>query len=66
MPMQPPGMTPGGPTDPTKGGGLLSTLSTAFAQGLMKKKKKGQTATDVSQDLTQAAMNPQKTPGGIR
>lgn len=59
-------MQPTGTTDPTKGGGLLSQLSTAMAQGLQKKRKKrGGTATDmgVSQDLTQAAMNPNKGPG---
>jgi len=54
--------------------GALSMLSTAMAQGLQRGRRRrrgprgrgGQGISDVSQDLTQAAMNPQRGPGGIR
>lgn len=52
--------------DPTKGVGLLSQLSSAFAQGLRKKRqKKTDGGQGGSQDLAQAAMNPTKPPGGM-
>ena len=55
-----------GPSRPRGRGAALSMLSTAMATGLQKgrRRRRKQAGPDVSQDLTQAAMNPQKTPGG--